>query len=279
MATARQACRKGLGVGMRGHSTRTLVLALVLSMSLVAVAGARETTSRVGNLLFTFGGALSPKKMPNDEYVPVTASVFGSVKTADGTHPSALREITVGVDRDVKVNVKGYPTCKGGSRDIRDPEAALKACPDTVLGNGIAHVEIAFPEQKPIVVTSPLTVFNGGEKGGKVTLFIHVFITVPAPAAIVTTVTISRKGSGLHTVSKIPVIAGGRGSLIGFKFKLGKTYAYKGSEVGHLEAKCQDGDFEVNVNKALFKNEANTPGVAPTTSLKGGLVVPCTPKD
>jgi hypothetical protein len=42
---------------------------------------------------------------------------------------------------------------------------------------------------------------TGGEKGGKATLLIH-------------------------TVSKIPVIAGGSGSLIGFNFKLGRTYEY-----------------------------------------------------
>jgi hypothetical protein len=32
------------------------------------------------------------------------------------------------------------------------------------------------------------------------------------------------------------------------------------------------------VPKVLFKNEAQTPGVAATTVLKGSIAVPCTPK-
>ncbi len=263
---------------MRRNLMLALALAAVLSLGVAAIASAVSTTLRAGNLIITFGGTTSPKALPKSQYVPITSNIFGKITTSDGTHPSAFREAIVDFDKDVKVNVKGYPACKGGQLEARDTKAAMKVCGNTVLGSGIAHVEIAFPEQKPIIVTSPITVFNGGEKGGKVTLYIHVFITVPAPAAIVTTVTISKKGAGLHTISKIPVAAGGSGSALDFKFKLGKTYGYKGKKVGYIEAKCPDGNFKVNVTKVLFKNEAQTPGVAPTTSLKGGLVVPCTPK-
>jgi hypothetical protein len=263
---------------MRRNLMLALALAGVLSLGVAAIASAVQTTLRAGNLIITFGGTTSPSSMPKTKYVPITSNIFGKITTSDGTHPSAFREAIVDFDKDLKINVKGYPACKGGQLEARDTKAAMKVCGSTVLGNGIAHVEIAFPEQKPIVVTSPITIFNGGEKGGKVTLYIHVFITVPAPTAIVTTVTISRKGTGLHTVSKIPVAAGGSGSALDFKFKVGKTYGYKGKKVGYIEARCPDGNFKVNVKKALFKNEANIPGVNPTTNLSGGIVVPCTPK-
>lgn len=74
------------------------------------------------------------------------------------------------------------------------------------------------------------------------------------------------------------MIAEGMGSLIDFKFTLGRTYTHKGKELGLLEARCPDGKFKVNVPKILFKNEAKIPNVAPTTTLKGSLFVPCTPK-
>ncbi len=124
---------------------------------------------------------------------------------------------------------------------------------------------------------SPLLVFNGGEKGGRITLLIHTFITVPAPTAVVTTVTITRKGNGIHTVSKIPVVASGYGSLLDFNFKLGKTYEYKGRKLSYLKARCPDGAFKVDVPELLFKNEAHTPGVEAATVLKGSQTVPCTP--
>jgi hypothetical protein len=264
---------------MRKHLAIALTLVAALSMSVVAVADAVRINARAGNLVLTFGGSASPRALPKDEYVPVTANIFGKIATDDGTHPSAFREAVVDIDKDVKINVKGYPVCEGGRGEVRGPNDAMKVCGNTVLGKGIAHVEIAFPEQAPILIPSPLTIFNGGEKGGKITLYIHLFITVPAPAAIVTTVTIQRKGSGIHSISKIPVAAGGSGSLVDFSFKLGKTYTYKGKKVGHVEAKCPDETFLVNVPKTVFRNEAKITDVAPETMLKSvKLVVPCTPK-
>lgn len=264
---------------MRRNLMMALAIAAVLSLGVAAVAsGLTSTTLRAGNLIVTFGGGTTPSKLSKSKYTPVTTTIFGSIKTSDGTHPSAFREAIVDIDKDVKVNVKGYPSCKAGQLEARDTKAAMRVCGDTVLGSGIAHIEVAFPEQRPIIVTSPITVFNGGESGGKVKLLIHVFITVPAPAAIVTQVTIQRKGSGVHTISKIPVAAGGSGSALDFNFKLGKTYSYKGKKVGYFEAKCPDGVFKVNAKKVLFKNEAQIPGVASQTTLKGSLAIPCKSK-
>lgn len=262
---------------MRRNLMVALAVSAMLALGVAAVAQATQTTVRAGDLVLTFGATLSPKKLPKTEYTPLTSKMFGKIATSDGTHPSALREVIVDIDKDVKINVKGYPVCKGGQLEARDTKAAMKVCGNTVLGEGVAHVEIAFPEQKPIIVTSPLTVFNGGEKGGKVTLYFHIFLTVPVPAAIVTTVTVQRKGSGLHAIAKIPVAVGGSGSAIDFSFKLGKTYSYKGKKVGYFEARCPDGVFKAKA-KSIFKNEAHIPNVQPVTTLDGSLAVPCTPK-
>ena len=148
-------------------------------------------------------------------------------------------------------------------------------CGKTILGTGVSHVEIAFPEQKPILVKSPLTVFNGGESGGKVKLLIHIFITVPIPAAVVTEVTIKRSGTGIKSVANIPKVAGGSGSAIDFSFKLEPK---KNGKKSFFEARCPDGKFKTSTPKALFKNEADTPGVPAQTVLKGNLTVPCTSK-
>jgi hypothetical protein len=263
---------------MRRNLMLAFALAAVLSLGVATVASAVSTTLRAGNLIVTFGGSTSPKKLSKKKFTPVTTHIFGKIKTSGGTHPSAFREAVVDIDKDVKINVKGYPVCKAGQLEARDTKSAKRVCGKTVLGEGNATAEIAFPEQRPIKVPSPLLVFNGGEKGGKVTLLIHTFITVPVPAAIVTTVKIQRKGTGVHSVSKIPVIAGGSGSVLDFKFKLGKTYRYKGKKVGYFEARCPDGVFKVRVPKVLFKNEARDPAASASTTLKGGLAVPCTPK-
>ncbi len=263
---------------MRRNLMVALAMSAVLALGAVAIADGAKTTVGVSNLKLTFGGSFSPRALPKTTYAPITATVEGKITTTDGTHPPAFRETVVDVDKDVRVSVKGLPVCKAGQLEAQDTKAAKKVCGTTVLGSGLAHAEIAFPEQAPLKVASPITVFNGGEKGGKVTLLIHTFLTVPVPAAIVTTVTIAKKGNGLHSIAKVPVIAGGSGSALDFKFKLGRTYTYKGKKVGYLEARCPDGVFKVKTPKTVFKNEAHTPGVAATTILTGALAIPCTPQ-
>jgi hypothetical protein len=263
---------------MRRKATAVVVLSVALALGVAALAGAAKTRIHVGNLILTFGGTVSPQKMPKNDYVPVTTNVFGEIETDDGTHPSALRETVIDIDKDVKINAQGFPVCKGGQLEARPTPAAKKVCGRSIVGSGDAHVEIAFPEQPPIKIASPLTVFSGGEKGGKVKLLIHVFITVPVPAAIVTQVTIQREGSGVHSIARVPVIAGGSGSTLDFKFKLGKTFSYKGKKVGYFEAKCPDGKFKATTPKTIFKNEAKVPDVAAVTNLSGSVFVPCSPK-
>jgi hypothetical protein len=263
---------------MRRRTAAAFALSAVLAIAIAALASAASVTVRAGQLLFTIGGSVSPKKLPRNDYAPVRTTVFGKITTSDGSHPPALREAIVDIDKDAKVDVKGYPVCKPGKLEARDTGAALKVCGEATIGNGVAHAEIAFPEQPPITVESPITVFNGGQKGGKTLLLIHTFITVPVPAAIVTQVTVQKKGRGLHTVALIPVIAGGSGSAIDFSFKAGKTFSRKGRKVGVFEAKCPDGKFIARAQKILFKNEAKTPGFPPQTIVEGTFIVPCTPK-
>ncbi len=267
-------------MGTRKRPLLTLALIGVLGLSVTAVAIAKHVQTRIvaGNLALNIGGGITPDKLPRNEYVPVTADLFGKISTTNGGHPPAFRELVLDVDKDFKVNVEGLPACTPGELEATNTQAALKACGDTRLGSGSAHAEIAFPEQNPIKVSTPIEVFNGGERGGKVKLLIHTFITVPVPAAIVTQVTIQRKGSGLHSIAKIPAIAGGSGSAVDYSFKLGRTWSYKGKKVGYFEARCPDGVFKVSSPKAVFKNEAHTPGFTPTTVLKGAVALPCTPK-
>jgi len=263
---------------MRKNLVLVLALSATLAVAVAAFASAAQITLRAGNLILTFGGNIAPKELPRKHFAPARGNVFGKIKTSDGTHPSAFREAIFDIDKNVLVNSRGLPICRAGQLEARDTRSAKRVCGKTIVGSGSAHAEVAFPEQAPIRIASPLLVFNGGTRGGKTTLLIHTFITVPAPAAIVTQVTIQKKGTGVHTISKIPVAAGGSGSALDFNFKLGKTYSYKGKKVGYFEARCPDGVFKVNAKKVLFKNEAQVPGVASQTVLKGGIAVPCKPK-
>jgi hypothetical protein len=266
---------------MRRSWLAALALSAVLALGGAAIATAASTTVRVGNLILTFGSNVSPKKLPKKRLAPIALRISGKGRTSDGTHPSALRQLVVDIDKNGALYTRGLPVCRRGQLEARNTSAAKRVCGKAIVGKGRVDVQISFPEQRSITAHSPLTLFNGGSKGGKTTLFIHSFITVPVPAAIVTTVTIKKvhKGRfGFHTIARIPVIAGGSGSVLNFNFKIKRIFGYKGKRRSYISARCRDGRFQAKVLKALFRNEAGVPGVASTTVLRSGLVVPCTPR-
>lgn len=269
---------RGNDIGVRKRLSLVLALAVALALGIAGAASAvklSSTTVQAGNLRITFGGGIHERTLPKRRFAPFKHTIFGKIKTTDGTHPSALREAVIDVDKDVKINTRGFPVCRAGQLEARDTKAAKRVCGKTIIGKGKATAEVDFPEQAPLKVFSPLLVFNGGGNARRTKLLIHTFLTVPVPAAIVTTVTVQNRGTGVHAIAKIPVIAGGSGSALDFRFTLGETFRYKRKRVGYFEARCPDGVFKVRSGRALFKNEAGTPGVAPQTVLKGGLSIPC----
>jgi hypothetical protein len=233
---------------MRKYLMLTMAIAALVAVSVAGIAtGAdKPVTVEAGNLRVTFNGGFSPKKLPKKKFAPITLKASGKIETKDGTHPPALKSVVLESDKNGAINVKGIPVCKSGKLQSRDTTAAEKACPKSIIGTGTTDIEVQFPESKPIPVESKLVVFNGGFSGGTTTLYIHAFITVPTPAAVVTTVKIKKIHNGrygLKSVATIPKIAGGSGSVTAFSLKITKK--------GVLTAKCPDGKLQVH-GDALF---------------------------
>ncbi len=244
-----------------------LVLSAVVSVAAVSAAGSKEKAV-VGNIEFSAGGGFSPKALSKTVLTPIAFTAEGKIKTLDGTHPSPLKEVLVEADRNTAVTTKGYPTCKSGQLQSQDTSHAEAICRDAIIGKGTTSVEIAFPESKVVPVKSKLLVFNGGEKAGTTTYYIHAYITLPVPAAIVTTVKIKRIHHGrygLLATATIPKIAG-EGAVTSFSLKIAKTYTYKGKKVSILSAKCPDGKLQAHAT-AVFADgiRASTEFVRPCT--------------
>lgn len=252
---------------MRKRLTWTVVLAAFAAVAFAAVAiAAKPTIIRMGNLILTVNGDFAPKKLFKTKLSPIKLNVSGNLKTADGTHPAALREVVVDFDKNAANDVTGLPVCTQAKLVATDTTTAKKQCGPSIVGEGKTEVKVEFPEQKPFSARGPLVFFNGGKKGGKITLFIHAYVAVPAPTALITTVTITKQRSGrygLHTVSKVPVIAGGSGSVTMFEFTVNKKLTK------YAQAKCPDGHLNARVTKALFDDG---------TIGSGTFVRSCTPK-
>jgi len=227
---------------MRKHLIMTVALGALIAVIVAGVAIAEKPVHvKAGNLELTFNGGLTPKAVSKTKLTPVTLNISGKIRTLDGTHPPAMKEVLFEADKNTGIDVKGLPVCTAAKLQSQDTAHAKAICRTAIIGNGQATAEIAFPEQPPIPARTEIVAFNGGFKGGVTTIFIHAYLTVPTPAAIVSTVKIKKIHNGrygLGSVTTIPKIAGGSGSVTDFNLTIDKK--------GVILEKCPDGKIQAH---------------------------------
>lgn len=241
-----------------------IVFAIV---GMAAAKGGAPFHSVVGNLLISANGNFTPTKLPKNEFAPISIDVSGKIRTLDGTHPPAVKEVVIETDKNGTINAKGLAVCTSAKLQAQTTEKARAVCKDALIGEGKTSVEVEFAESRPFIATSKLLAFNGGVKGGKTTILIHAFLTSPVSAAVITTVTISKIHNGrfgTKSVALVPKIAGGSGSVT--KFSLTFNRAFKNTP--YLFAKCTDGKLEAKATSVFSDGR----------KLTGSFVRACTPK-
>ena len=255
----------------KAKTTRKALLGAALCLSALALsASALGQTVRVGNLVVTIEGAITPRKLPRRTPAPITLSVSGSLKTADGTHPPALKTLHLEFDRHGQLNTKGLATCAPQKLRSTLTATAERVCREALVGSGRAEAQIALPEQEPFDASGKLLIFNGPPKGGKQVLVLHVYAHVPAPTTFVTTAVIGRAKGKYGTTADvaIPTIVAGQGSLIAFNATLHKSWPYKGQKQSLLLATCPTGHLYARGDFLFAGGE----------ELSGGVTRSCTPQ-
>jgi hypothetical protein len=239
---------------MRKNLLIMMALGSLIALTVAGVAvAAKDTVVRAGNLEITIDGSsgLVPKALSKSKYTPVGFTAAGSVRALDGTQPPPIKEVLLDAP-NTAVNVKGYPACTSGKLQARDTKSVEAVCKSAIIGKGSTTISVEFPEQPKIPAKSPLLVFNGGVSGGTTTFYIHAYLTQPITTAVVTTVKIKKSGSGLKSVTTIPKIANGAGSVTDFSLKIDKKFTYKGKKVSVLSAKCIGGKITADVTAKFY---------------------------
>jgi hypothetical protein len=256
---------------MNRYLIRTLWLAAVMALIFAGVALGHREMSTVGNLYLSDDGGLSPVRLPRHGKAPVTAHLVDEIGTLDGTHPPALRSVDFEVDRTIGIDPVGLPTCRARQIEATTTANAERACGEAIVGSGTAEVEVAFAEQKPFSATGPLVLFNGGVRGSKIVVFLHAYLSVPTPTAVVARATVTRVHHGrfgLHIVARVPRIAGGAGSVTRFKLRIGRKFTYRGQKKSFLVAGCPTGKWAAH-GRVDFADD---------TEIRVSHLFPCTPK-
>jgi hypothetical protein len=250
---------------------RALAVGLGMALLFAAASLAKPHVIRAGNLYLRDNGGITPSRLPRHGQAPISAHIDASIGTFDGTHPPAVEKLDIDFDKSIRIDGEGLPACRLAELEARQTEEAKKACPDAIVGSGEGEVEVAFPESAPFTAKGPIVLFNGGVRGGTTTLYVHAYVAVPAPTAVVAKVEITRihRGRyGIHTESRIPPIAGGSGSVTNFRISIARSFAYRGRRRSYLTASCPTGTYYTE-GKIFF---------AGGYLLQGVHVLPCTPK-
>lgn len=221
---------------------------IATTLGLLLTAGmASALKVRAGDLILNAEGGFSPTALPKHHDAPIKLHGGGSLSTVSGDLPPIAQKLTIEFDRHGHVDTSGLPVCRDSQLEATTVSQARRNCPGSIVGRGFGKALIAFPEQKPIPVSSPITLFNGPRKNGQPTVFAHAYLTVPAPVTYIVPVTIERIHHGVYgyrTIARIPKIAGGAGHGIALKGVVGRQWSFKGRRHSYVNARCETGHLQ-----------------------------------
>ena len=224
---------------------------------------------RAGDIIVIADGGFTPKKLPKHVDAPIKLHGGGKLSTVSGDVPPILDSFTIEFDRHGSVDTTGLPVCTRRKLEATTTATARKLCPGAIVGKGFGKAVVVFPEQPPIPVSSPITIFNGPKKNGNYTVIAHAHLSYPGPATFLVPVVIEEIHKGVYgyrTKVKIPKIAGGAGHPISGSAKIGRIWTYKGKKHSFIKARCETGHLQARA-EFVFKDPPNI--------LHGTFLRPC----
>jgi len=246
---------------------KKIFITVVLGL-LVMVGTASALKIRAGDLILNADGGFSPTALPKHRDAPITLHGGGTLSTVSGELPPILETLTIEFDRHGSVQTTGLPVCKPGQLEQTTVATARRNCPGAIVGEGFGRAVVKFPEQPPIPISSPITIFNGPKKGGDDTVLAHAYTTVPVPTTFVIPIVIERIHKGVYgyrTKARIPRIAGGAGHPISGSLKIGRKWTYKGVHHSYVNARCETGHLQARAEVTFDDG----------TFLAGTFIKPC----
>jgi hypothetical protein len=245
------------------------IVLLALSSLILLGGAAKALEFRVGDLILNAEGGFKPTALPKHEDAPITLYGRGGLSTVSGGLPPIVSTIEIEFDRHGHVDTTGLPVCHASQLQSTTVPTARRNCPGAIVGKGYGHAVVSFPEQKPIPISSPITLFNGPRKHGDPTVFAHAYTTVPVPTTFVVPIVIERIHHGVYgyrTIATIPKIAGGAGHPIAGNLKVARDWTYKGRRHSYVNARCETGRLQARA-KVTFDDG---------TSINGSFAKKCT---
>jgi len=258
-----------------------IAVGVVLGLLVVAAtASAFKVHVVAGNLVLDAEGGFAPKALPKHENAPIVTRGGGKLSTVSGELPPILDTFVLEFDKHGALDTTGLPFCTQGKLIATDVAAARRACKDAIVGEGFGKAVVKFPEQGPIKVGSPITLFNGPKKGGNYTIIAHAHLDYPGPATFIVPIVIEKIHKGVYGYRvkvTIPKIAGGYGHPLEGSATVGRKWTFKGKQHSYINARCETGHFLVRGEFSFKGGPEDSPSQAEEAKqvLNATFLLPC----
>jgi hypothetical protein len=222
--------------------------AAVALIGLLVCGTAYALKAEIGNTVISATANVLPRALPERSNAPAQLTSVTRVGTKDGSMPPALTSLTFELDKHGSIETKGVPVCTAAKLTNTTPDEARKRCAGALVGEGTGKARVALPGQAPVTITSPLSFFNAPPTGGKPTLIVHGYETLPVAKTVLVPIVVERVAHGRYGYRveiEMPEIAGGYGAATLAQATLGRTFKRGGKEVGYVNARCDGGRLQV----------------------------------
>jgi hypothetical protein len=213
------------------------IMALLLILSLASLARA-EVTQR-GNLRVSFDGELTPHALPRSGQAPIKVAVGARIAAVNGAAPPQLRQISIAINRNGRLDAKGLPVCRLDQIQPSTTADALQACRGALVGQGSFSAKVLLPQQAPFPSAGKVYAFNGVLHGHPA-IFAHVYGSRPVPTSstIPFEVLPSKGIYGTVFRASLPQVTSEWGYVTGLEMTLGRNFSYRGERRSYLSAGC-----------------------------------------
>jgi hypothetical protein len=216
-----------------------MIVALAATCFGVVATSAAEVTQRNG-VRVSFGGEMSPRRLPREGTGPVAVEVSARiVPVGDQARPPRLRRISVAINRYGRIDGTGLPVCRVTDIQPSTSAKAMQACGPSLVGSGGFRARVLLPEQSPFPSAGKILAFHGVHEG-EPAILAHVYGTSPAPTSFTLPFVIGRAGGtfGTELSARLPEVTSEWGYVTGLDLNLRRRYRWGGKARSYVVAGC-----------------------------------------
>jgi hypothetical protein len=242
-------------IKLLGCALAVVALGIGCASALAEATPNKPSKVPIPSVIFDFNGGFEPQSLPKTKLAPVALLLEGKVRSIDGSHPPPLRELAIELDRNILVDLGGYPACRQQAFNDDPPKPLAELCPTSNIGSGQMWIEIQFPEAAPIELHSQLKILNGAKRDGVQSLYLVGSFAGPVPSEIVATAQIKKIHNGRFVTAvtiTFPKIAGGSGSITSLDLRIKRRLLVDGKRFSPVTARCPDGKLQAHFSGEFF---------------------------